>query len=109
MSNKEYPPQIKANKLVKELRMVSNMIHMQERIEFGRETQLMDQAAEMIEEARNLIAVLYCASGCDCCQDTDKFDESSNRLAEMFSIPKYTDGSGYDFYKVRDKYENKKG
>jgi len=35
--------------LPKELRMVSNMIHMGERIQYGRETTLMDKAADEIE------------------------------------------------------------
>ena len=35
--------------LPKELRMVSNMIHMGERIQYGRETTLKDKAADEIE------------------------------------------------------------
>ena len=35
--------------LIKELRMVANMINMCERIQWGRETTLMDKAADMLE------------------------------------------------------------
>jgi hypothetical protein len=35
--------------LVKELRMVANMINMGEKIQWGRETTLMDRAADMLE------------------------------------------------------------
>lgn len=35
--------------LIKELRMVANMINMGERIQWGRETTLMDRSADMLE------------------------------------------------------------
>lgn len=40
--------------LVKELRMVSDMINMGEKISWGRETTLMDEAANMLETLTSL-------------------------------------------------------
>lgn len=42
------PPKIGVEELVKELRMVSNMINMGEKIAWGRDTTLMDEAADML-------------------------------------------------------------
>lgn len=52
---------------------------------------------------REWVAKLYCAAGCDCCRDTDGWYEAAGKLGEMLNIPKYDDGSGYDFYAVRDQ------
>jgi hypothetical protein len=61
------------------------------------------QAAE-IERLRGLVAKLYCAAGCSCCRDDTAWEAASDELAEGFNIPKYEDGSGYDWYSVRDQY-----
>lgn len=51
---------------------------------------------------RDLVATLWCASGCSCCRDDDAWEKASHELAELFGIPKYDDGSGYDWYSVCD-------
>jgi len=53
-------------------------------------------------ELRNLVAILYCASGCSCCQDTETWNATAEKLGKLLDIPVYDDGSGYDFYTVRD-------
>ena len=53
-------------------------------------------------ELRNLVAILYCASGCSCCQDTETWNATAEKLGKLLDIPAYDDGSGYDFYTVRD-------
>jgi hypothetical protein len=55
-----------------------------------------------IEKIRLEVAKLYCASGCSCCRDDDNWYKSAENLANILDIPKFEDGSGFDFYKVRD-------
>lgn len=65
----------------------------------------MTEHQKQIDQIRMLVAQLYCASGCDCCRDTDEWNRASSVLAVMLGIPAYDDGSGFDFYKVRDEYK----
>lgn len=58
---------------------------------------------EDIQRLRYFVARLYCAAGCDCCRDTEIWNEAASVLAVMLGIPAYEDGSGFDFYKVRDE------
>jgi hypothetical protein len=53
-------------------------------------------------KARAWVSALYCASGCSCCRDDDGWEAASEVLAGLLDIPKYGDGSGFDFYAVRD-------
>lgn len=53
-------------------------------------------------EVRDLVAKLYCASGCSCCRDDDAWDAASKALGALLDIPKYEDRSGWDWYSVRD-------
>ena len=54
------------------------------------------------DAVRDLVATLWCASGCSCCRDDDAWGKASHELAELLGIPKYDDGSGYDWYSVCD-------
>lgn len=54
------------------------------------------------DAVRDLVATLWCASGCSCCRDDDAWEKASHELAELLGIPKYDDGSGYDWYSVCD-------
>ena len=54
------------------------------------------------EKVRDLVAKLYCASGCSCCRDDEAWDDAEGQLAKLLGIPEYDDGSGYDWYSVRD-------
>lgn len=55
-----------------------------------------------LEDARDLVAKLYCASGCSCCRDDEGWDAASNALGALFSVPRYSDDSGHDWRSVRD-------
>lgn len=57
------------------------------------------------EEIREQVARLYCASGCSCCRDDDGWRAASDRLGKLLDAPMYEDGSGYDWYAVRDEYK----
>jgi hypothetical protein len=39
------------------------------------------------------------SEGCGCCSDRDGHKEAGDRLGKLLKIPKYKDGSGYDFSK----------
>lgn len=60
-----------------------------------------------IDELRQHVATLYCAAGCECCRDIKVWEAESAVIAVMLGIPAYDDGSGFDFYKVRDSYHSK--
>jgi hypothetical protein len=60
-----------------------------------------------LEDIRGLVAKLYCASGCSCCRDDTEWEEASEELGELLDIPKYEDGSGRDWYTVRDEAASK--
>lgn len=56
-----------------------------------------------IKEIRQAIADYMYSEGCSCCRDVDAHDEHKARLAKILRVPKYSDGSGYDFSKFRTK------
>jgi hypothetical protein len=58
-----------------------------------------------LDKIREQVARLYCASGCSCCQDTEKWNAASERLAKLLDVPPYKDGSGHEWYAVRDSYD----
>ena len=62
-------------------------------------------ASTHIRKIRSAIADYMKSEGCSCCQDTDKHDKAKERLAKLLRVPKYKDGSGYDF----GKYESDGG
>ena len=43
------------------------------------------------------------SEGCGCCQDHDAHKEAEAVLGKMLKVPKYKDGSGYNFPKFRTK------
>jgi hypothetical protein len=51
---------------------------------------------------RDLVAALYCASGCSCCRDDDAWEKASDELGQLFNIPKYKNGYGYDWHSVHE-------
>lgn len=53
-------------------------------------------------EVRDLVAKLYCAAGCSCCRDDETWNATAAELGELLGVPKYDDGSGHDWYGVRD-------
>ena len=50
-------------------------------------------------EIRNALADYIRAEGCSCCRDIDAHEAAKVRLAKLLNVPRYSDGSGYDFYK----------
>jgi len=51
----------------------------------------------MVKEFREALANYMSSEGCDCCSNRDAHDEHRAILAKMLGVPKYPDGSGYDF------------
>jgi hypothetical protein len=54
-------------------------------------------------ELRQAVADYMSSGGCSCCQNTEAHDEAKKRLAKMLGVPKYSDGSGFDFYRFKSK------
>ena len=59
------------------------------------------------KEIRNAIADYMKSEGCSCCRDRDAHDEAETRIAKLLRVPKYKDGSGYDFSKFETKKDAK--
>lgn len=53
---------------------------------------------------RQVVADYMGSEGCSCCEGDDHH-EHRGRLAKMLGVPKYTDGSGWDFPRFRTKEE----
>ena len=60
-----------------------------------------------MHQIRRLVAEMFCSAGCDCCRDTNEWDRTTEELAKLLEIPAYEDGSGFNFYQVRDEYKEK--
>ena len=56
-----------------------------------------------IKRIRQAIAYYMQTEGCSCCQDVDGHKRAKKVLAMLLNVPKYKDGSGYDFGKFRIK------
>ena len=54
-----------------------------------------------IAEIRRAVADYMASEGCSCCQNTEKHQEAKAKLAKLLHVPKYEDGSGYNFYRFR--------
>jgi len=53
------------------------------------------------DNLRSALADYMRAEGCSCCRDNDAHAEAASRLAKLLRVPKYTDGSGWNFGKFR--------
>ena len=76
-------------------------------VRHGREDERAKIAAEASQSTqsdalRDLVAALYCASGCSCCRDDDAWEKASDELGQLFNIPKYKNGYGYDWHSVHE-------
>jgi hypothetical protein len=60
------------------------------------------------KELRAALADYIASEGCSCCRNIEAHDEAAARLAKLLKVPRYSDGSGYDFYRFARK-EGKKG
>jgi hypothetical protein len=54
-------------------------------------------------DLREAVANYMASEGCSCCRSYDEHTESAARLGKLLKVPKYKDGSGYDFSKFRGK------
>ena len=52
-----------------------------------------------LETIRNAVADYMRSEGCSCCQDIDKHESNTERLAELLDVEMYSDNSGYNFNK----------
>lgn len=46
---------------------------------------------------RNLVADYMRTEGCSCCRDIEGHKKNTARLGKALDVPKYSDGSGYEF------------
>jgi hypothetical protein len=51
------------------------------------------------QELRRLVSDLVRSAGCSCCRDDHGWEEAQEKIAKILKVPKFDDGSGYDFYK----------
>lgn len=58
-------------------------------------------AAQFRAEVRTAVADYMRSEGCGCCGDHVAHNEHAARIAKLLNVPKYKDGSGYDFSKFR--------
>ena len=69
--------------------------------------ELTEQAKAMDKEykanIRTAVADYICSEGCSCCEGKDHKDHAET-LAKLLDVPKYEDGSGYNFYQFRKYY-----
>ena len=61
------------------------------------------------KDIRSAVADYMQSEGCSCCRDIDGHSKHQAELARLLKVPKYEDGSGYDFAKFRKKQINKGG
>lgn len=52
-----------------------------------------------IAEIRSAVADYMDSEGCSCCRNIEAHTEAAARLANLLRVPKYKDGSGYNFSK----------
>lgn len=58
------------------------------------------EAAKLRKEMRRALADYMWSEGCSCCQGSDHAAHAE-ALAKLLNVPKYPDGSGYDFSRYR--------
>jgi hypothetical protein len=61
----------------------------------------MDPMKKLRAELRGAVADYMRSEGCDCCRDRDAHEIHTARLAKLLNVPKYDDGSGFDFARYR--------
>jgi len=58
-------------------------------------------------EIRRAFADYLSSEGCSCCQNVEKHAEAAQRLGILLKVPRFSDGSGYDFWKFKTGAERK--
>ena len=56
-----------------------------------------------LSEVMQAVADYMSSEGCSCCEATLSHDKHKARLAELLKVPKYNDGSGYDFGRLKSE------
>jgi len=56
-----------------------------------------------IAAIRTAVADYMRSEGCSCCRNIEAHREHEATLAKLLRVPKYSDGSGYDFEPFRTK------
>ena len=56
------------------------------------------ELAKLRKEMREAFAGYKKSEGCCCCEG-ENHDKDEEIIAKLLNVPKYKDGSGYDFYK----------
>lgn len=56
-----------------------------------------------LKTIRQALADYIWSEGCSCCRNQEQHDVAAQQLAKLLRVPKYNDGSGYDFYKFRTR------
>jgi hypothetical protein len=59
-------------------------------------------SGSLLAVVRQAVADYMYSEGCSCCRGSSH-DEDAARLAKLLKVKKYSDGSGYDFYRYRSK------
>ena len=61
----------------------------------------MDAKKLSIAAIRTAVADYMKSEGCSCCQNMEAHRRNKATLAKLLRVPKYEDGSGYDFARFR--------
>lgn len=56
-----------------------------------------------LNEIRRALADYMRAEGCSCCRNIEDHKHAAERLALLLNVPRYSDGSGFDFGKFQTK------
>jgi len=56
-----------------------------------------------IAKIRRAVADYMSSEGCSCCRAIDMHEKHAAELAKLLGVPKYSDGSGFNFPKFRGK------
>jgi hypothetical protein len=59
-----------------------------------------------IKNIRQAVADYMSSEGCACCRNVEAHKTHEAALAKLLHVPKYKDGSGYDFGRFRTKHSN---
>jgi hypothetical protein len=54
-----------------------------------------------ITDIRQAVADYMQAEGCSCCRNNEDHQAATARLARLLRVPKYADGSGFNFARFR--------
>lgn len=64
----------------------------------------MEKPEDMPRRAlRRAIADYMQSEGCSCCQNREKHEAAKAKIAKLLRVPKWKDGSGYNFNKFATK------